>query len=156
MTLDGRTRMLGLLGAPIGHSLSPRIQNHALQRLHENLVYLPFELAEEDLPAFLEIFPRMGGLGLNVTTPYKRRVGLLVRPGEDEVVATGIVNTVRFVGNEAIGHATDGRGLLSWMKANAISIPEGGLVLLGFGATARSIAYNLALHDGATVVTRRP
>lgn len=156
MSIDGGTRPLGLLGLGIRHSLSPKIQNHALERLGENLVYLPFEIDETVIPDFLRLFPRIGGVGLNVTTPFKSLVGGLVNPGDEEVQLTGVVNTIVFQHGKAMGRATDGLGFRSWMKSMSIEPGAGGILLLGFGAVARSLAYRLGTEYPVTVVTRAP
>jgi len=156
VTIDGRTRWLGLIGKPIAHSLSPQIQNHALSRMGENIVYLPLEIEAEDLPELIRLFPRIGGLGLNVTTPHKVPVGGIVRAGDHEVEQTGVTNTVLFLEGEAIGFATDGQGLWNWLASERIGPGPGGVVLLGFGATARSIAWQFGWRTPLTVVSRNP
>ena len=156
MMIDGRTRMIGLVGAGIAHTLSPRIQNHALSSLGENTIYVPLELGESDLPALIDLFPRIGGVGLNVTTPYKAAAGRLVRAGDSEVVHTGIVNTIVWRDGQAVGHSTDGRGFRAWMKAQGIDPGSGGVVILGFGAVGRSLAYVLGQEFPVTVVSRTP
>jgi shikimate dehydrogenase len=154
--IDGRTRLLGLIGRGITHTLSPQIQNYALEQISENLVYLPFELDEQDVGPFLSLFPRFGGVGLNVTTPHKRAVGRLTRPGEDEVAFTEVVNTVAYRDGRPYGYATDGRGFVSWMNSVSIRPNASGVALIGFGSSSRSIAFQLGQHHPLTVVTRKP
>jgi shikimate dehydrogenase len=156
MNVDGGTRLLGIVGRGIRHSLSPKIHNHAIERLGENLVYVPFELSDEDLPEFMRLFARFGGVGLNVTTPHKTAVAGLVRPGDDEVAMTGVANTILFRDGEAIGRATDGLGFRAWMEEAGIRPGAGGVVLLGFGAVARSVAYRLGPEFPLTVISREP
>lgn len=156
MNIDGATRLIAIIGRGIRHSLSPRIQNHAIDRLGENLVYVAIETAEEDLADFLRVFPRMGVVGMNVTTPYKAAVGKLARPGDEEVQRTGIANTLLFRDGEAIAHATDGLGFRAWMAEAGIEPGPGGVMLLGFGAAARSIAYRLGQEFPLTIVSRAP
>lgn len=152
---DGRTRLLGIVGDPLEHSLSPRLHSAVLRALDRNLLYLPFPVSRERLPAFLEMAPHAGILGLNVTTPYKDDARRLVRPADLETERTGMVNTIRFEGGEAVGCGTDGAGILSWLT----EIGAGGLPIgvLGFGATARSLVCR-ALSEGVVVrriLTRR-
>jgi len=156
MNIDGGTRLLGVLGRGIRHSLSPRIQNHAIAHLGENLVYLPFDVAEEDLADFLRLFPRIGGVGLNVTTPYKVAAAACARPGDEEVAMTGAANTLVFRDRQAAAHATDGLGFRAWMADAGVRPGAGGVLLLGFGSAARSIAYRLGSEFALTVVSREP
>lgn len=156
MMIDGRTRLTGLVGSGIAHTLSPRIQNVALSRLGENAVYVPFDIAEEDLADLIRLFPRIGGIGLNVTTPHKVAAGRLVRSGETEVLHTGIVNTIAWRDGQAVGFSTDGRGFRSWMEIQRFRPGQGGIAFLGFGAAARSLTYVLAQEFPATIVSRSP
>ncbi len=156
MRIDGLTRILGLVGEGISHSLSPRIQNHALEQLGENLVYLPFDLPADALPELIRALPLIGCVGFNVTSPHKSAVGRLVRAGDEEASLTGVVNTVVYQAGEAIGNATDGRGFRAWIESEGLIPGSGGVVLLGFGSTARSLAHQLATVYPLTIVSRRP
>lgn len=156
MTIDGRTRLIGLVGRGISHTLSPRIQNSALASLGENVVYVPFDIGEEDLADLIRIFPRIGGIGLNVTTPHKGAAGRLVRAGDAEVVRTGTVNTITWLDGNPVGFSTDGRGFQAWMGSQGFRPGPGGVVLLGFGAVARSLAYVLGQEFPTTIVSRTP
>jgi shikimate dehydrogenase len=156
MSIDGRTRLLGVAGSGIVHTLSPRIQNHALGCLGENAVYLPFDIREEDLGPLIDLFPKIGGIGLNVTTPLKPLAGRLVRPGDAEVVRTGSVNTVVWREGQAVGLSTDGKGFRAWMDVQDVFPGPGGVVVLGLGAVGRSLAYVLAVEFPMTIVTRAP
>lgn len=156
MRIDGRTRLMGLVGGGIAHTLSPQIQNSALSRLGENAVYVAFDIAEGDLAGLLDLFPRIGGIGLNVTTPHKVAAGRLVRPGETEVQHTRGINTIAWRDGQAVGFSTDGRGFRSWMQAKNVRPGSGGVVLLGFGATGRSLAYVLGQEFPLTIVSRSP
>ncbi|MBM3287228.1 MAG: hypothetical protein FJY88_07765 [Candidatus Eisenbacteria bacterium] len=156
MRVDGRTALLGLVGNPITHTLSPRIQNHALERLGENVVYLPFEIDEPDLEPLIELFPRLGGIGLNVTTPFKVAAGRFCSPGDEAARLTGVVNTIVYREGEPVGFGTDGRGFRAWMSERAIRPAAAGIVLLGFGATCRGIAHEIGSDHALSIVTRSP
>lgn len=156
MKIDGRTKLLGILGHGIGHSLSPGIHNHALLRLGVNAAYLPFDVPAEEVGELIRWFPRIGGFGLNVTTPHKAASARMTRPGDQEVTLTGVANTIVYRDGTATAHATDGRGFGAWITARHLEPSGGGVILLGFGATARSIAYQLGQHHPLTIVSRTP
>ena len=156
MKIDGRTRLLGLVGKGIEHTLSPTLHNHALEVLGENLVYVPFEIDALDLEDLIRFFPRIGGAGLNVTTPYKAAAAAFVQAGDAETQLTGIVNTIAYRGETPLGFATDGAGFRSWMRAEGIRPGSSGVALLGFGAVARSIAFTLGQEYPLTFVSRAP
>jgi shikimate dehydrogenase len=156
MKISGRTRLLGLLGRGIEHTLSPALHNHTLTALGEDLVYLPFEIVEHDLAEMILLFPRIGGVGLNVTTPYKEIAGRLVRPADAEVQLTGSVNTIVFRDGHPLGYSTDGSGFRNWMRSRGIHPGPSGIAILGFGAAGRSIAYQLGQDVPLTIVSRSP
>ncbi len=153
---DGRTRLLGIIGDPIEHSLSPALHTSVLRLLDRNLIYVPFPVSEERLGGFLREAPAMGVIGLNVTTPFKQTVVRHVRPSDIETARTGVINTIRFGAESAEGLCTDGAGILNWLRERRLSRRPFGV--LGFGATARSVVHR-ALAEAqplAAIVTRRP
>jgi len=77
--IDAGTKIAGLVGRNISYSLSPRIHNFSIQELGLNALYLPFDLPETQLPAFLQVFAAIGGVGLSVTTPHKLPAAALVK-----------------------------------------------------------------------------
>lgn len=153
---DGRTRILGIVGNPLSHSLSPALQTAVLRALDRNLIYLPLPVSEDRLPALLSEAPGFGIVGFNVTTPYKEAVARLVRPLDEETARTRVVNTVAVADGGPVGCGTDGAGILRFFQIAGLGgVPYG---VLGFGATARSLTYR-GWRDGhapAVIVTRRP
>jgi shikimate dehydrogenase len=153
---NGRTRILGIVGRPLEHSLSPTLQTAVLRALDRNLIYLPLPVSEDRLPALLAEAPGLGILGFNVTTPYKETVARLVRPLDEETARTGMVNTVVIGDGRPVGCGTDGAGILRYLETAGLGgMPYG---VLGFGATARSLTHRgwLDGHAPAVIVTRRP
>jgi shikimate dehydrogenase len=120
------------------------------------LIYLPFPVSEDRLPAFLALAPRLGVRGLNVTTPYKEAVARLVQPMDEETRQAGMVNTVCFPDPAPRGCGTDGAGILDYLRGAGLAGEAYGV--LGFGSTARSLAYRgwATGHPPQVVVTRRP
>lgn len=153
---DGRTRLLGIVGHPLDHSLSPTLHTAVLRMLDRNLIYVPFPVTEARLPRFFQEAPGIGVIGLNVTTPFKELAARWVRAEDEETRRTSMVNTIRFGADGPSGFGTDGAGILRWLQeAGLAGRPFG---LLGFGATARSLTYR-AISQGqvpGAVVTRRP
>jgi shikimate dehydrogenase len=152
---DGTTRLLGIVGRPLDHSLSPALHTAALRALDRNLIYLPFPVSEDRLEDLLRLAPEIGLLGLNVTTPYKERVARLVAAADDETRKTGMVNTVRIAPQGAVGFGTDGEGILRWIEE--IGLPQAPLGVLGFGPAARSLVCRAAARGWpiGAIVTRR-
>ena len=138
----------GLVGNPVGHSLSPPMHEAAYEALGMDARYVTFEPAEDDLDRALEGAAALGIAGLNVTVPYKQRVLELVDP--DETAARiGAVNTVDFTG-EPTGHNTDAAGAIAALRHHDVSIEGASAVVVGAGGAGRAIAFGLA-DAGATV-----
>jgi shikimate dehydrogenase len=153
---DGRTRLLGIVGDPLAHSLSPALHTAVLRRLDRNLIYLPFPVTRNRLAGFLRRAPEMGILGLNVTTPYKDLAFRHVAAADAETRRTRMVNTLRCRGGRVVGFGTDGQGIVDWLEDAGLEDEAFGV--LGFGATARSLVHRAWWRGRvpACVITRRP
>jgi len=168
---SGSTRLFGILGAPLEHSLSPAIHTAVLRSLGIDGIYLPVPIAALQIRSFFDLAPSLGFVGVNVTTPFKEAAFGHVRPHDRETVRTGMVNTVVFgkrsgrsrpggAGSapaDVRGFGTDGAGTLRWLQSyGAAGVTVG---ILGFGPTARSLVHRLWWKEpkrSVKVVTRRP
>jgi 3-dehydroquinate dehydratase/shikimate dehydrogenase len=142
------TRIYGVIGDPIGHSLSPHMQNAAFQARRMEAVYLPFLV--RDLKDFLSSIEPLGISGFSVTIPHKERILRYLDDCDPLAASIGAVNTVVVRGNGKLyGYNTDYVGVLRTLEPR-IS-PQGSRVLiLGAGGVARAVAFALA-HAGAAV-----
>lgn len=151
---------LGLIGYPVGHSLSPAIQNTALKACGLEGEYSLFPIRPEDRQALQELLARVRSgeiTGLNVTIPHKQNV----IPFMDELTPTagsiGAVNVIYRRGDRLIGGNTDAPGFLTDLKNNFLSFPpQPSALVLGAGGSARSVVYAL-VNDGwqVTIAARR-
>jgi shikimate dehydrogenase len=153
-TPTGSTRVLALLGQPVSHSLSPRMQNAALRALGLDGVYVALACATRELPGLLLGLARAGGGG-NVTLPHKELAARTVEEPSPEVLRTGACNTFWMDGGVVRGDNTDVVGVRRSVQA---LLPGGGaglrVLLLGAGGTARAAAVAL-LEEGAERVMVR-
>ena len=153
---------LGLIGYPVSHSLSPKIQNAALKACGLEGEYLLYSIAPDDMLALKELLDRVRSgeiTGLNVTIPHKQNVV----PFMDELTPTakviGAVNIIYMRENKLIGDNTDAPGFLAdlnkFLTTETRRHGENALVL-GAGGSARSVVYAL-LNDGwnVTLAARR-
>ncbi|MCK4590864.1 MAG: shikimate dehydrogenase [Candidatus Latescibacteria bacterium] len=145
MEIDGRTTIVGVIGYPIAHSLSPRIHNAAIQAWGINWCYLPFQVAPEDLEKAIEGMRGLGIRGLNITVPHKQAVMRFLDWVSPEASAIGAVNTILNEGGRLSGYNTDVEGILAALRfgAGLERLPEK-VVVLGAGGAARGIVYALA------------
>ncbi|MFQ5877623.1 MAG: shikimate dehydrogenase [Acidobacteriota bacterium] len=152
--IDGDTRLLGVVGSPVAHSLSPRMHNAALAAAGLNYRYLPFEVAS--LGEFLPLISELPIAGLSVTLPHKEKI-LAYLDGIDEVArAVGAVNTVVKRWNRLEGFNTDVEAALAPLR-RALSLKGKRVALLGAGGAARALLYGL-MREGArvTIFNRTP
>lgn len=152
MKVTARTRVLTLLGDPVGHSASPQIQNAAFAAAGVDGVYVAVRCAADDLSGFMRGLARAGGGG-NVTLPHKEKAASNLDVRSEAVRRTGACNT--FWGDEngkLHGENTDVDGFRRALGIFLEGSPEGiRVLLLGAGGAARAALLGL-LDDGAEEV----
>ena len=144
---------LGIIGYPIGHSISPVFQQAALDHCGIDGSYQAYQVAPESLQEFFQGLRQPGFLGINVTVPHKEAVIPYLDEVDDWAMAAGAVNTVVNRDGRLSGHNTDGSGFLRALKEGAGFHPQGSRVLvLGAGGAARGVALAL-VRDGVAGLT---
>ncbi len=139
--IDGKTRLLGLMGDPVEHTLSPVIHNTLSEILGLNNVYVPFHVKKEGLAKAVEGAFQLNILGLNVTVPHKNDVIASLSLVSDEGLAIGAVNTLVRTENGYRGYNTDMLGLKREIKSYGIELEGRKVIILGAGGAARAVAY---------------
>ncbi|HEY5531609.1 MAG TPA: shikimate dehydrogenase [Candidatus Anoxymicrobiaceae bacterium] len=159
MHIDGNTRMVGILGAPLEHTLSPTIHNAAFDYLGLNWCYIPLPVHEGNLARAADGIKALNFTGINVTMPFKTEV----MPMLDEVAmfaeSVGAVNTILIDKGRMIGYNTDGRGFYTALVRDMGYDVKGRKVLvLGAGGASRSVTVSLALAgcESIVIVNRSP
>lgn len=153
MTIFGTTRVLGILGWPVGHSMSPIMQNAALAVLGLDYVYVPFAVPPEGLAAAVIGLKALGVDGFNVTIPHKSAIVPLLTRLSPEAELIGAVNTVKREGNELVGYNTDCSGFIKSLRADLGSDPAGSRVLvLGAGGAARAALVGLCQAGAREII----
>ena len=153
--LKARSRVYGVIGCPILHSLSPAMHNAALAAARLDAVYLPFEV--ESLGDFLAAVGPLGVAGFSVTHPHKQAI-LRHLDGIDPLAESiGAVNTVVVRGRGKLyGYNTDYIGVLRTLQRH-IRLEGSQVLLVGAGGAARAVAFALATAGAYVCVTsRRP
>jgi shikimate dehydrogenase len=142
--LTGKTRVLGIFGDPVAHSMSPAMQNQALQQAGINAVYVPFHVPAEQLPQAVAAIRSLGIWGVNVTVPHKEAVCALLDDIDPAARLIGAVNTIVNHQNRLIGYNTDGLGFLRALAEDLHLNPEGKRILLmGAGGACRAALVSL-------------
>ena len=159
MRPDTHTRLVGVIGWPIEHSLSPAMQNAALREMGLNWVYLAFAVEPARVGEALDGVRGLGLVGLNVTIPHKSAVIEHLDKIDDAVEALGVANTiVRREDGSLMGHNTDGPGFLRSLTEHGHGVEDRAVTLIGAGGSARSVAWACADRGAksVTVVNRTP
>ena len=151
--IEGTTRVVGILGHPVEHSLSPRMHNAAYAALGLDFVYVPFRATPDTVRSAVRAMRTLGIVGFNVTVPYKQDVLRLVDRLTPAAKAIGAVNTIYRDGDDVVGENTDAPGFLEALKTHGVK-PRGARVLvIGAGGSARAILH--ALREGGASHTVR-
>lgn len=148
MEIDARTKVCGLIGYPVGHSVSPVIHNSLAELYGRNLVYVPLPVKPGKLRQAIEGADAFGFAGMNVTVPYKSEVIPYLREIDPLAEQIGAVNTLVPTEGGYKGYNTDMPGLYRAMCEDGVQIAGEEVILLGAGGVARAIAY-LLLDRGA-------
>lgn len=136
--ITGKTGVYGIIGFPVSHSLSPVMQNAALQATDSDSVYVPFAVVPDQLAAAITGLRALQVRGFNVTIPHKTAIMPLLDELAPSAVLAGAVNTVVNQGGCLIGHNTDGDGLVVSLKDDLDCMVAGvRVVLIGAGGAAR-------------------
>lgn len=143
MKVTGETKIAGLVGYPIVHSLSPVIHNAGFEELGLNFVYLPFPVKPTHLQKATQAIVALDMVGVNVTIPHKQNIISYLDEISPEAKLIGAVNTVVNRKGRLIGHNTDGRGFVESLREKDFSLKDKQVLLIGAGGTALSISFSL-------------
>jgi shikimate dehydrogenase len=142
--INGSTTVLGIIGDPIGHTLSPAMHNAAFKALGWNCLYIPSHVTPENLEAAVRGLRALNFKGVNVTIPHKRAIGAEVDEVLGDARRSGSINTLIHRNGKLYGASTDGIGLVDSLRVDGGFRLDGKKVLLlGAGGTATAVIYSL-------------
>ena len=150
--ITGKTKILGVIGAPIAHSLSPIIQNAALHEAGLDYVYTAFPVHRVALASAVCGLRDAGVVGFNVTIPFKTEIMPLLDALSEDAQRIRAVNTVVIASDGTMtGHNTDVTGFMAGFAARGIGLAGKRTVLIGAGGAARAALWGL-LRSGVSSV----
>ena len=129
----------GVLGYPLGHSLSPYLHNQAFKRLGMDRCYFKWEIKPDDLPDFMRAVRVLPLSGVSVTIPYKEEVIPFLDKISPEALEIGAVNTISHENNQLLGTNTDYLGFMAPLSGLKLQ----SALVLGAGGASRSVLYAL-------------
>ena len=149
--ITGKTRLLAVIGAPIGHSLSPIIQNAALHAAGLDYVYTALPVRADALASAVRGLRDAGIAGFNVTIPFKTEIIPLLDALSEDARRIQAVNTVVVEDGRLVGYNTDVAGFLAGFAERGIALTGKNAVLIGAGGAARAALWGL-LRSGVSSV----
>lgn len=152
MEFDTTTQFCGVIGKPVGHSLSPAIHNAAFRTLGLNFVYLAWQV--DAIGDAVKGLRALGNFrGASVTIPHKVAAMQFLDQVEPTAKRIGAINTIVAEKGELIGYNTDATGALRALRESGVDLKGRRIVVLGSGGAARAIAFALAAESGAGKLT---
>lgn len=153
--LSGKTKICGLIGDPLGQTMSPLMHNTAFEKMGADYLYVPFTVKKEDLGKAIDGMRALNLRGLNVTMPHKVAVIQFLDELDDLADKIGAVNTI--VNNDGVlkGYNTDGGGFLQSLLERGIEPKGKNIVILGAGGASRAVSFILADRGASLIMLNR-
>ncbi len=155
MKITSATKLLGVIGHPIAHSLSPQMQMAAISAADLDYIYLAFHIRPDSLEDAISGFRAMGMAGVNVTIPHKERVIPFIDEISEQSRRINSVNTLVFKDDKVYGDTTDGRGFYQSCVDEWGAINDAEVLILGAGGSAKAVGFALADHNCQLTVANR-
>ncbi len=143
--------VFGVIGYPVGHSLSPVMHNAAFRETGYNGIYVPFGVRPENFESAVEGLVALGIKGVNVTIPYKEKITEFFRQ-EREVVEIGAANTVDL--RKGICYNTDVDGILRALRNSNVDARDTNVLVVGAGGAAKACVYALRESNRVSITNR--
>lgn len=150
--ITGHTKLFGVLGSPISHSISPQMHNEAFRQLGMDCVYVAFDVGTDGMKSAVEGLRTLNVRGYNVTMPNKNVMATLCDKLSPAADIIGAVNTVVNDNGILTGHITDGTGYMRAVEDAGHNIIGKKMTLLGAGGAATAIFVQAAL-DGLSEIS---
>lgn len=146
--ISGHTRLLALIGSPVGHSGSPAMYNYSFEKLGIDYAYVAFDVKEDGVKGAIDAMRLFDMRGMNVTMPDKTEVVKYMDELSPAAKLIGAVNTIVNEDGKLIGYNTDGEGFVNNLRDHGGEVRGKKIVVAGGGGAATAIIVQCAL-DGA-------
>ncbi len=158
MRVNGKTKLTGLIGNPLEHTVSPVLHNSLFSSMGINGIYIPLNVSGRQLGKAVNGLKANGFKGFNVTIPYKRAILEYLDEISGEAEMLGAVNTVNIVEDELTGNSrlrgynTDGDGFIrAFNQQTGTTFAGRKVCMLGAGGTARALTIKIALEAAESI-----
>jgi shikimate dehydrogenase len=153
--ITGKTKITGLFGYPVEHSLSPAMHNAAFKSLGLDYCYITFPVRPEHLQDAVKAIRALNFRGVNVTVPHKETVIPLLDEIHEEASFIGAVNTIVNSNGKLTGYNTDGRGFIRSLAESGFSLAGKDILIIGAGGASRAISYYLCQKSKSVTIYNR-
>jgi len=153
--ISGKTKVCGVIGDPIEHTMSPVMHNAAFKELGLDYLYVSFRVRKEELGKAVESIRALNIRGLNVTTPHKVAIIPFLDELDPLVERIGAVNTIVNDDGVLTGYNTDATGFLQALLDKGVKPERKNTVILGAGGASRAISFILAERGTHLVILNR-
>lgn len=150
--ISGKTRLLALIGSPVGHSGSPAMYNYSFGKLGLDYAYVAFDIKEDQVEEYIKTMKLLNMRGGNVTMPDKTEAAKYMDELSPAAKIIGAVNTIVNDDGKLTGHITDGEGFVNNLRDNGTDIRGKKITVAGGGGAATAIQVQCAL-DGAREIS---
>lgn len=137
------TKLLGIFGNPVSHSLSPIMHNDWFAKYKLNCLYLAFDVLPKNLKSAVESIRTLNILGVNVTVPHKIEVMKYIDNVDNAAKTIGSVNAIVNKKGKLHGYNTDWQGFITDLKSKNINLKNKTILVVGAGGAAKAILYAL-------------
>lgn len=139
---------LGVFGSPVAHSLSPQMQNAALEDSGLGMRYARFEIGRDELGAAFQLLRESDFIGVNLTVPHKIPALAFVDEVDDNAGKIGAINTIKIDRGKLRGFNTDGRGFARAIREEfSVDLRDLRILVIGAGGAARAISFQCAKEN---------
>lgn len=143
MKINGRTKLLCLLGSPVKQSFSPLMHNASFSKLNINASYMAFDIEHEEIEKALLGLKAMNFIGCNVTKPHKLAVMPFLDHIDENATQIGAVNTIVNKEGKLYGYNTDMFGFIESIKSRDLTLENKTVAVLGTGGAAKAVVVGL-------------
>ena len=140
--ITGKTKITGVIGHPIEHSMSPPMHNNAYKQLNMDYVYVAFHVQPENIEKLINSSKTLDIKGLNVTIPHKTTIIPYLDEIDETAEKIGAVNTIQFKNGIAKGYNTDGIGAIKSIQEHT-TLQDKNILIIGAGGASKAISFTL-------------
>ena len=149
--INGETKIVGLLGWTVKHSLNPIMQNAAFQHLKLNWAYIPLPTAPESIKNGVRSLQTFNFIGANVIAPHQQAIMRYLDEISPLAQSIGVVNTIVIRDGIVYGYNTERYGFLQTLADSQFNLEGSRCLVLGAGGAARSVVFSLASSGAKTI-----